>query len=132
MGMGKIAKGPRVTTLDFAGTGALELTIVRRVGLAAAPQVTTRRVNGIPLPSLPVDGPKPGSRLEITSHGHVIYLRHFAAPEHIEAYRRDRAMWTHLPFGYEQVFVTLIPAFHGADLISAISPNGPWLQHSLL
>lgn len=133
MGMGTIAKGPRVTPLHFGGTSALELTIVYKVGLLGTQaHVTSRKVNGIPLPGLPLDGRLPRSRLEIFAGGAVVYRRAFATPGRVEVYGGIRSRWVNLPFGAEQVMVTLLPDLPGASRVVAIGPMGQWFHEQLL
>ena len=109
-------KGPRVRGVNFIGADALELTVVHKVGLVGgSTTVETRRVRGLPLPSLPLSGEVPRSRLEIVAHGAVVFRRAFSPPH-------DRDGW---------VLVTLVPDVPGADRIVATGPLGLWLQHAL-
>lgn len=115
--MGRVVKGPRVRGVNFIGADALELTVVHRVSLTTGELTTveTRRVRGLPQPSLPLSGEIPRSRLEIVAHGTVVFRRAFSPPH-------GRDGW---------VFVTLVPDLPGAEHIVATGPRGLWLQHVL-
>jgi hypothetical protein len=127
-----IVRGPRVVRLEFAGSQALELKIVFRVGLQdGTMHVSSRTVHGIPLPGLPLGARAPRSTLEVFVGTQVVYRRAFEPPSRVEVYG-DRGRWARLPVGYKQVLVTLLPVFPGASRIVGTGPMGTWLQHALL
>jgi hypothetical protein len=113
--MGRVVKCPRVRGVSFIGAEAIELTVVHKVGPVCSTIVETRRVRGLPAPSLPLTGEIPRSRLEIVANGAVVFRRAFSPPH-------DRDGW---------VLVTLVPDVPGADRILATGPLGLWLQHAL-
>ena len=98
-----------------------EVTVAYQAG---APQVTTRRMSGRALPSLPLDGPRPTYALEVVrprtaqSPEIVLHRRPCATPGFAEAYGAD-SEWTPLPPAHLQMLVSLVPDFGGEQEIVA-------------